>query len=173
MNFWAQNNEPVNGSAEMGGGEIKPIPAGTQVVAIIDEAKFDTYQNEQTIKLRWVIVDGEYKNRKIFHKLRVYDTDSEKAKKAQRMLLAIDHNCGGKLRQLGREPTDAELLMALSAKPMLIKLNVWEIDDQATGEKKSGNWIVAVNPVNGAAPAAKPAAPAAPAAAAFDEDIGF
>jgi hypothetical protein len=139
--------------------QIKPIPANTQVVAAIDEIKWDEYQGDSFVSARWVVLDGEYKGRKIFHKIRVKEQDKAKRDRHLKMLAAIDANAGGDLMRNGTEPGDSQLSSALSNKPMAIKLGLWEIDD------KSGNWVMAVSPVNSAQ-----SAPAAPVAA---DDIPF
>ena len=67
------------------------------------------------------------------------------------MLGAINHNAKGNLHALVSKPTDAELCSALTFKPMFLKLGVWEMD--INGEKKSGNWVVAVSATQSNAPA--------------------
>jgi len=161
MSFWNIDGEDLtksNGQFENDGGEIEPIPDGTQVLALIDEAKWDTpYQgDEQYISLRWtVMAPKEYKNRKIFQKLWVMGNnpnqgDATKAKaqgdKAKKMLAAIDHNAGGKLLATGEAPTDDSMTRTITNKPMVLKLRVWEMEIQ--GETKKGNWIAAVSPRN-------------------------
>ena len=135
----------TDGNAEMGGGNLEPIPAGTQVKAMITEAKWDDGGDyaERHIKLRWDVVEGEFKKRVIFQKVRVANDDANKRDKAIRMLAAIDTNCGGKLMQLDREPTDMDMMTNLCNKPMVIKLEVWEM--KRDGQTKSGNWVCAVS----------------------------
>lgn len=141
---------------ESGGGNFDPIPAGTNCLAIIDEAKWDAkgegYDRAEFISIRWsVMKPEEYQNRKVFQKLWVKDLDPsgkdrekqiKKKDKAIRMLAAIDTNAGGKLMAAGIEPTDDLLQSALVGKAMVISLQVWEMTNN--GEKASGNWIAAV-----------------------------
>lgn len=170
MSFWNtsdnQSAASVGGQFETGGGDMTPIPANTTVLAAPDEAKWEDHNGDYHIALRWVVLQPkEYANRKIFHKLRVEDKDPKKADKAKRMLAAIDHNAGGKLAASGEKPTDESMTRALVNKPMMLKLQVWEIDKD-DGTKAAGNWVSAVAPRSGnaAAPQAQPAAP-------VDEDI--
>lgn len=161
----------TNGSFEMGGSS-EPIPEGTKLKAAITEAKWSEYQGERYINARWDVLDGEYKKRVIFQKIKVFEADEKKADKARTMLAAIDANCGGKLQALEGEPTDMDLMKSLTNKPMLIRVGVWEMN----GNK--GNWIQMVSSASGAtaaAPAAKPkAAPKKEVEPAFDDgDIGF
>ena len=137
---------------EIGGGSFKPIPADTQLRSVIDEAKWDSYNDESYISLRWSVIDGEFKGRKIYHKIKVLDQDPAKSNRAKAMLAAIDTNAGGALMRAGVQPDDMALNINLVNKPMVIKVAVWEING------KEGNWVTAVAPIVGAAvPATAPA----------------
>ena len=87
------------------------------------------------------------------------------------MLAAIDANAGGKLAASGAEPTDLSLQTSLTAKPMVLKLGVWDIDG------KTGNWVQEVSkhqPKPGTAapaPAPKPQPAPKPAPVAMDDDL--
>lgn len=134
------------------GGSSEPIPEGTKVRACITEAGWKEYQGSRYINLRWDVVDGEYKKRVIFQKVRVEEEDANKRDKALMMLAAIDANCGGKLSQLDGEPTDMDLTKALANKPVVIRLGVWDL------EGKTGNWVQAVERSAKKPAASKPAA---------------
>lgn len=188
MSFWStSDNKQIEkaGTFESGGGDIEPIPAKTQVLAAPDEAKWDEYQGDEYISLRWNILQPkEYANRKIFQKVRVCDSDPKKSDKAKRMLAAIDTNAGGKLLASGERPTDESLTRCLVNKPMVLMLQVWEIEKD-DGTTAKGNWISAVSPRQGGARAeAKPEPKPEPKAKtveekvdeafdAFDDNIGF
>jgi len=155
MSFWnTSENEKITGSTEFetGGGDMEVIPAKTEVKAAIDEVKWDEYQGDRYIKARWSVVDGEYKNRKIFQKIRVFDSDSKKADKAKKMLAAIATNAGGGLLKIDGEPNDGQLQQHLLHKPMVLLLQVWTIPASETddGVEKKGNWVSKVAPLNGA-----------------------
>lgn len=170
----AQNN---TGSFSMGGDDFAPIPKDTRVLAVCEEAKISEYQDKRYINLKWKIAQPkEFANRTIFQKIHVFESDSAKRDKALRMLAAIDANAGGKLAKENREPTDKSLSAALTNRPMVLKLGVWELEDKS----KSGNWVQEVSAKKGAAepaPAPKPApAPAPRATGGFDDmddDIPF
>jgi hypothetical protein len=194
-NFWdTTEGEAANktgGDYDAGGGDITPIPKGTQCLAAIDEVSWDIMgeksdaAGEEYIKVRWsVLAAPEYKNRKVFQKIRVLCLDTKKADKAKRMLAAIDANAGGKLSKSNELPMDESLIKALCNKPMVIMCQVWAMTTDA-GEDISGNWISAVSPRAGKMPSKSKAAPAAapepevdaavPATNydSFDEDVGF
>lgn len=129
---------------EMGGGALAPIPEDTKVLAVCEEAKNASYQDSWYVNLKWRISKpDEYNNRVIFQKCRVYDTDSDKAKRHKAMLAAIATNAGGGLfkameERKEDEPSDASLT-TITNRPMVLLLGVWETDD------KSGNWVKAVS----------------------------
>lgn len=148
--FWnmSTGEKPKAQSEYETAGQMDPIPANTQLLAIIDEAQWRAafeIGNPDYIQLRWtVLAPADYKNRKIFQKLHVLDTDANKADRAKQMLMAIDTNAGGKLSKLDREPEDHELLSALANKQMLIRVQVWKTGDD--DNVRTGNWVNAVAP---------------------------
>jgi len=135
---------------DAGGGSMEPIPDGTQVMAMIDEAKWDKKDEAEYISLRWTTLKpDQYKNRKFFQKLWVFGNNpnqSDEAKrkkqgdKAKQMLAAIDTNAGGKLLENSGKPEDSHLQSSLMGKPMVVKLGVWEMHG-SMGDKMSGNWV--------------------------------
>jgi len=170
-NFWELSDgddvAKTGGKFEVGGGtNLEPIPNNTNCVAVIDEAAVISNQSGlKLISLRWsILTPAEYKNRKVFHKLWVFDHDPQakdpvvKQDKAKKMLFAIDNNCGGKLMASGKEPSNQSLQSSVMQIPMQIKVNVMKRDD-GTGM----NWISSVSPRGGAIAAA-------PKAVAVTED---
>jgi hypothetical protein len=146
---------------EMGGGNFEPIPSNTQLKSMIDEAKWDEYDGDRYISLRWTVLEGEFTNRKIYQKVKVNDADPKKKDRQLNMLAAIDSNAGGALMAAGVEPDDMALSINLMNKPMAICVDVWEINS------KTGNWVKAVSPLkNATAPASAPRTD-------FDETIPF
>ena len=91
------------------------------------------------------------------------EADPKKRDKALTMLAAIDFNAGGKLMAKDGKPSDADLMMNLTNKPMVLRVRVWDMDG------KKGNWVQMV------ASMTAPAQKAAPAAATTvqDGDVDF
>jgi len=207
MSFWdlsdGQTAKDTGGSYEVPGGTMEPIPAGSSVLAMIDEIKWDKKQNtfEEFISARWTVLAPEqYKNRKVFHKLWVTDLDPaakdqdaaiKKRDKARKMLAAIDANAGGKLTAKQGIPSSDDLLH-LSNKPMVVTMMVYSMPDTRNGGMMHGNWVSAVAPKGakdlhvaeakplpngGAAPAARDdfggGGYAKPAIGGLDDDIPF
>ena len=163
MSFWnlsdnSENLQNNNGTFSAGGGDMEPIPSDTQVKAACEEAKWDAYDGDEYVSLKWtVLAPAEYKNRKIFQKIRVMDGDTKKADKAKRMLAAIAANAGGGLLKVEGKPTDMDLQKNLAMKPMALTLQVWEIEKSDGTGKASGNWVQQVAPLKAQAPAQEPA----------------
>lgn len=175
MSFWNLNDNndklDTSGQFESGGGDIEPIPAKTQVKAAPDEVKMDSYEGDEYISIRWTVLAPEqYKNRKIFQKVRVFDDDSKKQDKAKKMLAAIAANAGGGLLKEDDPCNDMALQKHLLNKPMALLLQVWKIktDD---GDEKSGNWVSAVSPVKKGKATKKPEPQPEPDF--YDDDVGF
>lgn len=157
-----------------GGSSIIPMPAGTNVKSAIEEAKYETSDNDGTyISLRWTVAAPElYAGRKVFQKLHVFATNApipgylktdeqiakfkaaqiKKQDKAKRMFAVIDTNCGGKHLAAGTAPTDETLQSNLCGKLMMLQLDVWELEKERNGDpipkadRPSGNWVRKVAP---------------------------
>jgi len=176
-NFWKLSDgttpEQTN-NFDAGGGDFEPIPDGTDVLAIIEEAGWRQAKDisePDSIQLRWSVLKPDaYKNRKVFQKIKAKDPETKVSDKAKRMLMAIDFNAGGKLAKLDHAPEDNDLMLALMNKPMVLKLRIWEMND------KSGNWVAAVSAHKKAAtPTAtpKPDPRPEPPPADLDDDFQF
>jgi hypothetical protein len=158
MGFWDLSDGETAANTgteyEVPSGNIEPIPAGSSVLAMIDEVKWETKQTgEEFVSARWtVLAPKEYENRKVFHKLWVMDLDPsakdqaaglKKRDKARKMLAAIDANAGGKLTAKVGRPTDDDLLH-LTNKPMIATIMTWSMPDTRNGGMMHGNWVSAV-----------------------------
>lgn len=168
--FTTSDNKAIENQStfDMGGGDFEPIPNNTQLKVIIEESKWDEYEQDRYISLKWAVIDGEYKGRKIFQKIKVLDSDGKKADKAKTMLAAIDANAGGQLMAAGVMPDDMSLSINLMNKPMAIVVAIWDMND------KKGNWVKAVAPLN--APAQQKPQQSVQTAKPnnnFDPDVGF
>lgn len=161
MSFWQLSDGETAATGEkeyeQPSGNLEPIPDGSSVLALIDEAKWNETRDEHAehISLRWSVMEpAEYANRKIFQKLWVTDDDpntkdaakmEKKRDKAKRMLAAIDANAGGKLARKAARPTDDDLALALTNRPMIVRCQIWEMKG-TDGSTNTGNWISAVHP---------------------------
>lgn len=180
MSFWSlsDGDSAANTGNEFdaGGGDFENIPKNTSVLAVVDEASWreDRSGNEH-LSIRWGILKPEaYANRKIFQKMWITDDNpnskdaAKKRDKDLKMLGAIDANAGGKLVKKAGKPTDDDLALALTNKPMVITLGEWSMkaDD---GSTMTGNWVMSVKPKT-AEISAGPVAKKPASRPAIDED---
>lgn len=154
-NFWG--NTQTDGHYE--DVDFDPIPANAALKCNINSAAWGEYQDDRFIEIDWIVVDGEYKNRHVFQKLKVLDAKENTAMRAKRMLAAIDFNAGGNLLNSGTMPDDGALAQNLINRIMWIKVGIWNYDG------KTGNYVTGVSA------GAKPSMPT-PAAKQTD-DIPF
>lgn len=175
MSFWKLSDntsatQNATGAFDTGGGEMGPIPANTQLNAMIEEAYWDEHEGGRHIELKWRVLGGGYDRRVIFQKIYIFGNPAAKdvkasADKAKRMLAAIDANAGGQLMQIQGEPSDIDLARCLANKMMTIIVQVWKFE--VDGEEKTGNWVSAV------APRSKSEAPAPAQAVTGVDDVPF
>lgn len=173
MGFWnLSDGKAVESKSEFElGGGFEVIPDGSRVLAAVEECKDDQWEGERFFNLKWRILEGEYKNRIIFQKLKVFSSKEKQRDNAITMLAAIDANAGGKLMASGEEPTDFAIASALANRPMILLLRVWESEDK----QKTGNYVAGVfsRQQTKAAPAHKQSAQSNEPPMDFDSDVPF
>lgn len=173
MGFWnLSDGKAVESKSEFElGGGFEVIPDGSRVLAAVEECKDDQWEGERFFNLKWRILEGEYKNRIIFQKLKVFSSKEKQRDNAITMLAAIDANAGGKLMASGKEPTDFAIASALANRPMILLLRVWESEDK----QKTGNYVAGVfsRQQTKAAPAPKQSATSNEPPMDFEEDVPF
>lgn len=170
MSFFSQEALQTTGSFDSNSFEV--IPDNTKALAVITNAEWREANeyNAKHISFTWDIVEGEFKGRKVFQKIKLFESDKDKVIKAQKMLIAIDANCKGAIAQAGVEPT-AQGLASLLHSPMYIMIKEYEMN----GNK--GNWVCAVSERKRGEQQAQqqPSAPVAGQESPmdFDDDIPF
>lgn len=171
MSFWNKSTgeqTQAQDSFESSGGE--PIPEKTVVPAVASEMRWDSYDGERYVNARFEVVDGQYKGRVVFLKLKFEGTDKQRDR-ALDILATMDVITGAGLMQLPNEPSDMDLSKVCN-KPMDIRLMVWEQEDKdefgnvkkdANGKPvfKRGNWVQAVAKLGALSGAAVTPAPVA------------
>lgn len=140
-NFW----DGIDGkkeSAFSGGFEL--LPEGTQVQAQVTHVllqKERVFTNQSTgaeetaaphFEVKWTVLDGPYKSRVLFQKLRVFEEDEKKAKRAKNMLMYLFNIFN--LKPPAAFPSESDV-MSFSNKIGYLLVGVWEMNG------KSGNMI--------------------------------
>ena len=171
MSFWeTSDGEDVTKTAtkeyDAGGGGFDIIPAKTNCLALLHSAawKTDEKSGSKFINIRWnILEDKAYAGRVVFQKLWVKkgnpnpswnEGEEDKKRTSQlKMFASIDANAKGKLARKNDIPDNDDLAMALAGSEMMIRLMVWDKDEEdGYGNKKKvpgGNWVSAVGPKGG------------------------
>lgn len=143
MSFFSQEVLANTTTSFSNDSSFEVIPDGTKALAVITNAEWReaNQHNERHVSLTWDIVEGEFKGRKVFQKVKLFDKKETTRLNAQRMIIAIDANCKGAIAQAGVEPT-AQGLASLLHSPMYIMIKVYTPDNP---EQKPHNWVCAVS----------------------------
>lgn len=141
MSIWALSsgeNAAENKNTNFDSNNFDPLPHNSHHNAVITDIKWDEFDGEEYINVSWQIADeGEYKNRKIFHKIKVNSGKSTTRDNAVKMLVALNNIAEADLLSIAT-PTDEDMQRELLGTVAMIKVQVWKIDE------KSGNWVSAI-----------------------------
>lgn len=145
MSFWGNANGEKAEIVE----DIKPIPAKTLCKCMFEEVVYaegsDKYGTNEHIKGTLVVIDGEYKNRKIFAKLHINDDKQQKAETHRDALMRLFLLTKTPVPE--SKPSDGEL-MQLTMKPITVKTEIWEKEDENGKKVPGGNWVSAYYPAD-------------------------
>lgn len=141
MSFWTlSNNELAKGDeASSHVASFKVIPDGTCAVAIIKEFVNDKdKQGNPFLKAVYKLVDGEFKNREVIHKIKCFDPKATIADRAINMLKRI-YDLTGQKPSHNEAPKDSDLLV-FKGKIIGIKISEWNMVNN-DGTISEGNYI--------------------------------
>jgi hypothetical protein len=121
LNFDANTVDPIS--------SFDPLPVGDYLVVITSSELKDTKQKTgKYLQLTYDVVDGEYKNRKIFDRLNIMNPSEDAQSIAQRALSSICRAVGV------MHPKQSE---ELHDKPFVVKLGI----RPAAGEYQASNVV--------------------------------
>ena len=145
---FAVDGKKVDGSEENSSVPVSSIvPGGTKAVAVIEEVKWDEYEGNRKVKVRWKLASGGFAKRVIFQNIEIFakdrktgERDEKKAFRAANVLRRMFMLTGAPIPD--SEPTDADFAQMVG-KMAGISIEIWEMDN------KSGNWISEIQPSKG------------------------
>jgi hypothetical protein len=144
MDFWQSDLGEITGKAEDAFSKvIERIPNNTKALAKISSFINSAFGDTLYLNIVWELMDGECKGFKVFHKLKVFDTDPKKRHKALNMLKLLYQLFNITPTHSG-PPADNDLA--------LFKGKIAGIKIQETApnhEDKQYNWISEVHPASG------------------------
>ena len=151
LNFDATNIKPL--------GEMEAIPAGTYTVCITaSEAKPTKAGDGSYLELEFTVMEGDYKDRKVFTNLNIGNKNPTAVEIAYRALSSICHAVG--VIQVADSSQ-------LHNKPFLLKVGVRPAGQGADGRQyEASNEIKGYKSLAEASTSAAPITPPAPAVAA-------
>jgi len=118
LNFNANEVEPA--------GSFEPLPAGEYLVIIINSDMMDTKAGDgQYLSLEMQVIDGEYKNRKLFDRLNLKNKNQKTVDIAEKVLSSICRSVGVMVPRDSAELHDKPLKIKVSVMPS----NRFEGDD--------------------------------------------
>jgi len=129
LNFDAESIEPL--------GNFEPIPLGEYMVVIsASEIKETKEKKGKYLQFTYDVIEGDYKNRKLFDRLNIVNENETAQEIAQRSLSAICHAVGILHPKASEELHD---------KPLIVKVGI----RPATGEYQASNVIKAYKKADG------------------------
>ena len=141
MSIWnlsTGENATENTKKDFDSNNFDPLPHNSFHNAVVSDIKWDEFDGAEYINVSWQIADeGEYKNRKVFHKIKVQEAKSTTRDNAIKMLVALNNIAEADLLSIAA-PTGEDLQRELLGTVAMIKVQVWQIAD------KSGNWVSAL-----------------------------
>lgn len=148
MSFWHED-QPITGNPNEAFTKAfsGTIPDNTMATAYVESVLNDDYQGTKTIKIEWVLTAGDFKDRKVFQKLKVYDADAKIRHKAKSMLKLLLDMFHVKQLSLDAAPSDQDLAGMIN-RHAGIKIQEWSMV-KADGSMGSGNYVSEVHTVTG------------------------
>ena len=133
MSFWElPSGKKITGSAEDAFlPSFSTIPDGTMAIATIKSFEVvnkeaTQYQDEQKfIEIKFKLVDGDFKNREVSQKIKVFQGKPEQVERNLNMLKLVMDLCGYKPTH-NNEPTTEEL-STMCGKVLGIKIREWSM----------------------------------------------
>ena len=149
--FNEYNTEMQNGFIPEEAPRFAPIPEDTQVLVQIVEADWTDYKGEEMLNLRLCVMDGEYKNRNFFSKLKPFNSDAKKSERGKKLVTALDIATGGTMAVAYASCkvfTHPDTTLGLTNKMVNVVVGEWDMNG------KSGNWIKGITPTGQPQPVA-------------------
>jgi len=154
MSFWnSPTGQPITGSEKDAFiQDFTTIPEGTMAIGVIKsctvEEKAETQYSDATkfINVIYKLADGDFKNREVTQKIKVYDGKPEAIHRNLNMLKLLMTLCGYDPSHDG-EPTNEDLAN-LHGKVLGLKIGEWSMP-RADGSIGEGNFVRELHPSAG------------------------
>lgn len=150
MSFWKSELGKITGeAADAFAKEFVLIPNDTLVLAKIESFMNCEHSGFKYLLIEWMLTEGDFKNRKVQQKLKVFgggnqDRDPAKVKHRALNMLKLIYNMFNVKPSHGGEPTDNDLSVFVGK---VAGIKIRETEPNADG--KQYNWVSEVHPAHG------------------------
>lgn len=145
MSFWDSELGKISGDAEAAYAKtFTNIPDCTMAVARIQSFTNASYMGNDYLQIQWVLTEGEFAGRHVFHKLYVFDQEPKKRHRFLNLLKLI-YQLFNVVPTDNNAPTD-QFLRQFENKIAGIKIQLTE-PNKETG--KQYNWVSEVHSAKG------------------------
>ena len=141
MSFWnlSTGASPDGSESSSHTSSFKVIPDGTMAIGKIKEFVLDkTKDGAPFYKVVYKLIDGDFKNREVIHKIKCFDSKDTIADRALNMLKRL-YDLAGLNPSHSEAPTDMDLAY-FKGKDIGIKIAEWNMVN-ADGVLSEGNYI--------------------------------
>ena len=154
MSFWTSpTGNPITGSPDKAFiKDFATIPEGTMALASIKSFEVTHTQanefrdGEKFIEVKYKLIDGDFKNREVSQKIKVFEGKPEQIERNLNMLKLVMDLCSFKPIH-NEEPTNDEL-SRMNGKIVGIKIGEWSMP-KADGTTMDGNFVREVHASTG------------------------
>ena len=122
---------------------FKKIPDGTKALAKIESFTNQAFGDNKFLQITWALTDGEFVGQKVFHKINVFDNDSNRRHRALNMLMLI-YKLFNKKPKSSNPPSDEDLSVFVGS---TAGIQIQETEPNDKG--KTYNWVSEVHPAKG------------------------
>jgi len=148
VSFWESDLGEITGNPDSAFTKAfsGTVPDNTFALAKIESALNDEFQGIKTIKVEWNIISGDFENKHVFQKIKVFDADNKKRHTALNMLKLLFTMF--QIKPMHDGPPSDQDLARFVGKLAGIKIQEW-ILPKDNGDLGSGNYISEVHPATG------------------------
>lgn len=149
MSFWKSGTgATVTGSPDEAYIQsFATIPEGTKAVAVLHKAELDDGEYGKAYSLQWKFLEGDFKGRIVFQRIKAFSGKPEQIQRALNMLKLVLDLCNFKPTH-ANAPTNEDVAQLVGNTAGIV-VGEWSMLDEQTGKMREGNFVREVHPATG------------------------